>query len=136
MDATVVYERFEAAQIAHTRTIRTFARNCVNQLPGWDVEDIEQELLVVLWRCAANYDPNKGASFSTLFQGSARNKVISLIRHVNTKGRKTNLVYLEQEDIAAAVNAMYTEGSAEDWYLAIAMYGEKLLSEMSKSEAA
>jgi RNA polymerase sigma factor (sigma-70 family) len=105
---------FEQAQVAYAGTIRTFARNCVNQLPGYDIEDIEQELLVELWKCVQKYDPNKGASFNTLFQGCARNKVITLLRHVNTKGRKATIVYLEDEAVAAAVAEVEGTMSAED----------------------
>lgn len=123
MDSAEAYRRFEAAQVSYKRTIRTFARNCVHQLPDMDIEDIEQELLVILWKACVNYDPDRGASFNTLFQGSARNRVISLVRHYNTKGRKGLVVSLSDEDIAAAVADLHADGSAEDWYLAISEHG-------------
>lgn len=113
-----IADRFEAAQVDYRGKIRTFARNSVNQIPGFDLEDIEQELLVVLWQCVIKYDPNKGASFNTLFQGCARNKVITLIRHGNTKGRKASVVSLDDEAVRLAVDEADRWGSAEDIVLA------------------
>lgn len=127
---------FELAQIRYEGTMRTFARSCVHRLPGYDVEDVEQELLVVLWNCVMKYDPDKGAGFNSLFQGCAKNKVISLIRHMETKGRKGTVVYLEQDDVNLAVQQMYTEGSAEDWFLAIDAWSEQMVSEVVKGRAA
>lgn len=122
MSTTVVAEhsfeeRWAAAQARYNSTIRTFARNSVSQLPGFSLEDIEQELLVILWKCVMNYDPNRGASFNTLFQGSARNRVIALIRTASTKSRSGINVSLDTEAIAAVVEAMSTE-STEDRMLA------------------
>lgn len=107
-------DRWAAAQTRYKGTIRTFARNCVNQLPGFSLEDIEQELLVVLWKCVLNYDPDKGASFNTLFQGSARRRVISLIRTASTLSRTGTNVSLDIEAVAAAVDEYVSSCSAED----------------------
>src|SRR5215218_9180629 len=101
---------FEQAQVAFKGTIRTFARNCVHQLPGFAQEDIEQELLMVLWLCVQKYDPNKGASFNTLFQGCARNKVISLVRSAQTQKRKALWVNLDAEAVAAEVEMRMSVG--------------------------
>jgi DNA-directed RNA polymerase specialized sigma24 family protein len=96
-----------------------------------EVEDISQELLVVLWRCVQNYDPNRGASFNTLFQGSARNHVIGLVRTANAKKRgKGQLVTLDPEAFSLAAERMSVEASAEDWYLAIAEHGERFAEEL------
>jgi len=100
-------EKWELAQRRYKGTIRTFARNCVHQLPNMDMEDIEQELLVVLWKAVLNYDPDKGASFNTLFQGSARNRCISLIRTASTKSRTGISVSLDEEAVAAAVEEAF-----------------------------
>lgn len=111
-------QRFYDAQVKHKRTIRTFARNCVQQLPGYDIEDVEQELLVVLWRCVINYDPNKGASFNTLFQGSAKNHIISLIRHFETQKRKVYTVSLSDEAVAVVADSYLSQCSVEDELIA------------------
>lgn len=106
--------KWELAQKRYRKTIRTFARNFVNQLPGFDIEDVEQELLMMLWKCVNNYDPNRGASFNTLFQGTALRRCISLVRTANTKGRKGVTVSLDVEAIGQAVNDYFSEDSAED----------------------
>lgn len=107
-------EKWGLAQARYKGTIRTFARNCVRQLPGFELADVEQELLVVLWRCVNNYDPDKGASFNTLFQGSARNRIISLIRTANTKGRQGISVSLSDEAVSAAVDDIMNELGTEE----------------------
>lgn len=115
-------EKWALAQVRYKGTIRTFARSFNSQIRNMDQEDIEQELLVVLWKCVLNYDPSKGASFNTLFQGSAKNKCISLVRTANTKSRKGVNVSLADEDIERAVDDYFqdlpTNGSAEDRALA------------------
>jgi DNA-directed RNA polymerase specialized sigma24 family protein len=131
VDQRTLEARFDAARKHYAGTIRTFARNCVFQLPGFDLEDIQQELLVVLWRCVKNYDPNRGAGFNTLFQGSARNHVIGLVRTANAQKRgKGQITTLSDEAFTTAVERMSIEGSAEDWYFAIAEYGDRFVSEL------
>lgn len=107
-------ERWEAAQLLYGGKVRTFARNSWRQIPFHEQEDVEQELLVVLYDCVIHYDPNRGASFNTFFQRSAKNKVISLIRHYSTKGRKGVAVSLEEESVAAAVDQFLATHSAEE----------------------
>src|SRR4051812_4226982 len=94
--------------------IRTFAYNTVRQLPGWEVADVEQELLVVLWRCVERYDASKGASFNTLFQGCARNKCITLVRGAQTAGRKGITVSLEDDAVRYAAEQASQTMSVED----------------------
>lgn len=118
--------KFDQAQVAFKGKIRTFARNCVRQLPGYDLEDIEQELLVVLWKCVLKYDPNKGASFNTLFQGCARNQVIQMVRRASTASRTAIVVNLEAEDLRRAVDAVFYQGSAEDSAMALFEIRERL----------
>lgn len=110
---------FEQAQVRYSGTIRTFARNSVGQLPGFDIEDIEQELLFVLWKCVNNYDPSRGASFNTLFQGSARNHVIGLIRSATAQKRKALWVNLDDDAVRRAVDLRLHQGSAEDSVMAL-----------------
>lgn len=107
-------EQWSLAQVRYKGTIRTFARSFLSQIRNMDQADIEQELLVVLWQCVIKYDPAKGASFNTLFQGCAKNKCISLVRTANTKSRKGVNVSLADEDIERAVDDYFQEESAED----------------------
>lgn len=126
MASSTDLSNFEKAQLAYRGTIRTFARNSTYQLPGFDLDDIESELLVVLWRCVLNYDPNKGASFNTLFQGSARNRIIGLIRKAETIKRKAIWINLDDEAVRAAVDERLQVGSAEDSALAMIEIKERL----------
>lgn len=105
---------WDDARAEYGGVIRTFAYNTVRQLPGWEVADVEQELLVVLWRCVERYDPGKGASFNTLFQGCARNKCITLVRGAQTAGRKGVTVSLEDDAVRYAAEQAYQTMSVED----------------------
>lgn len=113
-------DSFEDALEQYKGTVRTFAMNTVRQCPSMDVEDIEQELLVVLWRCVQRYDPDKGASFNTLFQGCARNKCITLARTAQTLSRQANLfaVSLTAEEVSVAVELRGAYPSVEDEVMA------------------
>lgn len=128
-------DRWSAAVKLYGGKVRTFARNSFRQIPGFDREDVEQELMIVLWRCVQQYDPNRGASFNTLFQGCAKNKVISLIRHFETQSRKAHVVSLGDDDVASAVEEYLSVASAEEIGLMrlqiseyVADYGEGVLS--------
>jgi DNA-directed RNA polymerase specialized sigma24 family protein len=105
---------WEATVLEYNSVARTFAFNTHRQLPGWDVEDVEQEMLMVLWKCWQKYDPDKGASFNTLFQGCARNKCITLVRTVNTMGRKGVALSLEEEAVRYAAEDARSYMSVED----------------------
>ena len=107
-------EKWEAAQKMYGGKVRTFARNSFRQIPGAEQQDVEQELLVVLWECVMKYDPNRGACFNTYFQQSAKNKVISLIRHHQTKGRTGSVVSMSEDAVAFAVDEALSFTSAED----------------------
>jgi DNA-directed RNA polymerase specialized sigma24 family protein len=106
--------KWEVASTLYGGKVKTFARNSFRQIPDHEQNDVEQELLVVLWECVVHYDPNKGASFNTYFQQSAKNRVISLIRHYQTKGRTATLVSLTDEAVEAAVSEMLATTSAEE----------------------
>jgi DNA-directed RNA polymerase specialized sigma24 family protein len=135
-DESTLLSRFEIVEADpnYRRMIRTFARSCLVQLPGFAMEDIQQELLMVLWRCVNNYDPDRGAAFRTLFMGSAQRHVIGLVRTANAQKRgKGVITYLDDEAFASAAERSRTEGSAEDWYLALAEHGDKFVDELELS---
>lgn len=99
-------DKFLAALREYDGKIRTFARNSAYALPGYDVEDVEQELRVVLWQCCEKYDPSKGARFNTYFQQIAINRIRDLIRKSQTEKRVGDkmLVSLDRDDVAVAVS--------------------------------
>lgn len=106
-------ENWQLAQTAFAGKIRTFARNSAYRIPGFDEEDVEQELLIVLYECVVHYNPDRGARFNSYFQGSAKNRIITLIRHFETKSRKGEIAYLEDEDVRRAVEMSSLQHSAE-----------------------
>lgn len=107
-------EKWAAAQTAFSHKINTFARNCYRQIPGYSVEDVEQELLEVLWWCTFDYDPHHGATFNTFFQTSAHNRISSLIRYSEAKKRKAEWTSLEDEAVRSEVEALLASNVVED----------------------
>lgn len=85
-----------------------------------DQEELENELLEVLWMACNSYDPNAGCDFKTLFWSRARNHVVSASRKARRVKRGPNVkrVYLSQEGVTEAVEEALMALSAED--LAIA----------------
>ncbi len=111
-------ECFSAAYAEFRKKMTTFSRNSVHAVKGYDVEDIEQELCIVLARVVRDYDPDKGASFNTVAQQSFQNRIRDLIRQVNTQSRTAIMVYLDVEDVQRVVEAVFNTHSAEDEVMA------------------
>jgi DNA-directed RNA polymerase specialized sigma24 family protein len=75
-----VYELYE-------RKIRTFCRQTNPVLPGSTLEDLEQEIAMVLWKCVVGYDPDQGCKFSTYFWNAAIIRVRELVRNAGRQNR-------------------------------------------------
>jgi hypothetical protein len=119
---------YQLAHEAFKGKARTFARNAVHSIPGWEIEDIEAELFIVLARCVRDYDPNMGASFNTLVQGSWQRKIMDIRRKATTKGRTATLVYLDAEDVQVSIERFLTDNcSAEQIALAPDMLDDQTL---------
>ncbi len=118
-------EKFVAAQVAFTRKIRTYARNVLPHLSGhdrhYDLEDVEQELLVVLWKCVQTYHPDNGATFNTFAQRGFQNRLASLVRETTARKRTAvgGVVSIGVEAISDAVDELFQEDSAEDYAVAL-----------------
>lgn len=69
------------------RLIHKFSNN--RTIPGYDKEDIEQELRVVLFKSDQLFDPNKKSKFITYLYSAFSSKVKKL--HRDTQGRKKNI---------------------------------------------
>lgn len=109
---------FALAYQAFKKKIHTFARNSSYAIEGYDIEDVEQELCMILAKCVRDYDPDRGASFNTLVQGSFQRRIGDLIRKMNTQSRKTTLVYLEEDEVRLAVEGVFNTCSAESEVMA------------------
>lgn len=58
-------------------------------IPGYDVEDIAQELRMILFKADRLFDPNRGTKFITYLYASFNDKIIKLYRDV--QGRKKHV---------------------------------------------
>lgn len=105
--------KWQLAFKAFSKKINTFARNSFYVVPGFTVEDMEQELLEVLWRCVFEYHPKNGATFNTLFTQSAMNRIGSLKRTANALKRRAEWVSLDQEDIGRMVEEAFLSEDTE-----------------------
>lgn len=114
---TTLEKKWTLAQREYAGKIRTFARNSYYKLPGHDVEDVEQELLVVLWECVMNYDPTKGAKFNTYFQQSAKNRIITLIRFAEAKRRTATVTTLDDDAVRAVAEETCYQRDLQDTVL-------------------
>lgn len=85
-----------------------------------DQEELENELLEVLWLACNAYDPTQGCDFKTFFWSKASNHVVSRSRTAKSLKRGPNVkrLYLSEEGVTEAVEAALTGLSAEDAALA------------------
>lgn len=132
-------QNFALAYAAFKKKINTFARNSSYAIEGYDVADVEQELCMILAKCVRDYDPDRGASFNTLVQGSFKRRIADLIRKMNTQSRKTTLVYLDEDEVRMAVEGVFRAASAEDEAMARYVIGripvEEVLEEITLTPA-
>lgn len=128
--------KWAASQAAFAGKITTFARNSYHQVPGFSQEDMEQELLEVLWWCTFDYDPNRGATFNTFVQTSFKNRIGTLIKHANAQKRAAEWVSLDIEAVAAVVEQGNPIMSAEDIGMFRIMLSEEPLRSALRQELA
>lgn len=122
-----IAERFSAAQRMHVGTIRSFVNRFHAQMGShMGKEDLEQELLMVMWECVLKYDPNKGAKFNTLLHRSCNNRCITLVRFFAAKCRAGDVTSLDEDAVAYVVDRLLSSPSAEDRALTIMEVRERL----------
>lgn len=70
----------------------------------------------MLWLVCLSYDPNKGASFNTLFWSAAKNRFLDLHKAASRKMRVGDYyrTSLSAESVAEAVSEFFLSPSAED----------------------
>lgn len=109
---------FEAAQEMYAPKIRTFAEKMWRFIPGFEQQDLEGELLEVLWKCTLRYHPDNGGNFNTFFWRSAKNRTISIERQAKALKRCAEWVQLDPEIFVVEVDRILREFSAEDHAIA------------------
>lgn len=118
------------AQPAYERRIKSFARKNFRTLPGQEQQDLEAELVEVLWLCCVKYDPNNGACFNTFFWQSAKNRFLDLHKAASRKMRVGDYqrVSLDVDAVQRAVYEMLGDASAEDEVMAMETVRERYRS--------
>lgn len=109
---------FELARKMKAKKLKTYARNSFFHIPDFTVEDMEQELLTVLYTAVQLYDPTRGRTFDTFLQMLWRNKIGSLRRATSAIKRTAELVSLDVEAVQVALDARKSVPSAEDEVMA------------------
>lgn len=112
--------RFESAWPAYQQKIRTFVRLNVNDVPGFDEDDLESELQEVLWLACRHYDPDRGATFNTCFWEFVKRKIIDLKRYAFRAKRVANMntYALNDDAVRYAIEEATSVESAEEMFLA------------------
>lgn len=96
--------------------IRAYARDNVYALPGLEAQDLENEVLEVLWMACNTYDPNKGMKFNTWFRELVKRRFLDLskaARRIKRAG-DFNQVSLDVESVRMGIETALTGESAED----------------------
>lgn len=126
---------WEKTQQAYRQKIRKAAYNSAHTVPGYAVEDMEQELLVVLWETISLYNPEKNMKFNTFFWMRVQQRVAMLMRSANTLKRKAEWVSLDVEAVQIAVDHTISDFSAEDEALAAYHVRERIAVERGRNNA-
>lgn len=111
--------RFTAAQPAYKARIKSFAAKNFRTIPGFEKQDLEAELLEVLWLACMKYDPDNGACFNTFFWTCANRRFLDLHKAASRQRRVGDYkrVWLEADSVREAI-AEFCESSAEEEALA------------------
>lgn len=96
-------------------------------------DDLANEIAEVLWAVCLAYDPNKGATFNTVFWQAAGNRLKDLkkaaFRHKRVIHAMTTS--LDVDAVRYAVEELMMEDSAEDMAMAFADVRERIRVESS-----
>jgi DNA-directed RNA polymerase specialized sigma24 family protein len=114
---------FEQAVPVYRPKIRTFAKKVWKFIPGFEQQDLEGELLEVLWKCTLTYHPDNGANFNTLFWRSAKNRTITIERKAKAQKRSAEWVNLDPEDFVRVCDEILSEFSSEDYVIGFEAVG-------------
>lgn len=110
---------FELAQEMYEPKIATFAKKVWRFIPGFEQQDLEGELLEVLWVCTLRYNPDEsGATFNTFFWRCAKNRAISIERSAKAIRRYAEWVRLDPDEFVAVCDSLLSDFSAEEYALA------------------
>lgn len=128
-------ERFHLAYPAYERKIQTFSRIRAKEVPGMGEDDLFNEIAEILWRVCLAYDPNRGATFNTVFWQAAGNRLVDLKKAAFRQCRviHASTTSLDVEAVRWAVEDLTMEDSAEDVLMAISAVRERLRTEFPET---
>lgn len=69
-----------------------------SNIPGYDPDDIVQELSIIFLKCFQTYNPSMGNKFSTLFYTAARNKLMTMFSKATIPKRQQPLGCISMEE--------------------------------------
>lgn len=112
--------KFDMAHQVYRKDIAAWTYDKVGALPGVERDDLEQEMLLVLWKAVLTYHPDNGSKFANYFRTLRDRKYVDLLRKANTGGRESEAAWIELDE-EAVVHAIATlqEPSAEEMVEAI-----------------
>ena len=124
----VALGRWAEAEPAYRSRIALMAKAARSDIPGFDQDDYESELLEVLWLACVRYSPNSGANFNTFFNLLANNRRRDLVRAAWRDSRKANnhSEAIDSEDVRSYVESANCDDSSEEYALALMAVGERL----------
>lgn len=115
---TATARAFELAQPVYAPKITTYAEKVFKFIPGYEQQDLEGELLEVLWKCTMRYDPNNGGNFNTFFWRCAKNRTYSIERMSKALRRCAEWVQLDPDAFKLVCDRAIQEASAEEYAIA------------------
>lgn len=124
----VALGRWAEAEPAYRSRIALMAKAARSDIPGFDQDDYESELLEVLWLACVRYSPNSGANFNTFFNLLANNRRRDLVRAAWRDSRKANnhSEAIDNDDVRSYIESANSVDSSEEYALALMAVGERL----------
>lgn len=118
---------------AYERKIQTFSRIRAREVPGMGQDDLANEIAEVLWRVCLAYDPNRGATFNTVFWQAAGNHLKDLKKAAFRQKRVIHAMTtsLDVDAVRWAVEEATMQDSAEDVLMALSSVRERIRTESS-----
>lgn len=114
-------ERFTLATPLYERKIRTYSKIHFREIAGYEQNDLENDLLEVLWLACRHYDPDHGATFNTFFWELVKRRFLDMLkkeRRLKRGGGMIEMVSLDEDAIRAVAAEIRSDPSAEEEALA------------------
>lgn len=130
MVAPAWQERFELARPAYRDKIKRYSNRYYRMIPGYEAQDLESDLVEVLWLACVSYDPNYGSKFNTFFWELVKRRFLDMRKRATRKKRAGDLtsISLDIDAVRAVVEQVTLGSSAEEEMLARIVVTERFRS--------